>query len=194
METLKQIDRLTDFVATRPDHGDIDILDWEATFHKKIKELRQSCLELELLPDDISGLPSRTSGEKIIEDVESTRKRVGTTRAYSVIFIDIDGLKATNDLQGHATGDFLIATMGRAIINSIRPMDFAFRYGGDEFVIILDSLHPGSALQSTVERVKSRAPKASYGTAIVQDDETLPEAIARADSKMYVEKRQKNGM
>lgn len=196
METLKQLNSLADFVAKRPGLDDIELIDWEITFHKKIKELRQACLALENHEptDKLSGLPCRTSGEKIIKDVESTRKRVGTTRAYSVIFIDIDGLKETNNLQGHATGDFLIATMGEAIRKSIRPMDFAFRYGGDEFVIILDSLHPGSALRSTVERVKALAPEASYGTAIVQDDEALPDTVARADMKMYAEKRQKNGM
>jgi diguanylate cyclase (GGDEF)-like protein len=59
-------------------------------------------------------------------------------RPLSCIFFDLDDFKVINDRFGHATGNSVLQTVGKSIQSTIRQgMDLAFRYGGDEFVIIL---------------------------------------------------------
>lgn len=56
---------------------------------------------------------------------------------FSLIFIDLDHFKAVNDTHGHLTGSKLLGEIGNMIKNNCRLIDFAFRYGGDEFVLLL---------------------------------------------------------
>jgi diguanylate cyclase (GGDEF)-like protein len=56
---------------------------------------------------------------------------------FSIIFIDLDHFKAVNDTHGHLTGSKLLGEIGNMIKNNCRLIDFAFRYGGDEFVLLL---------------------------------------------------------
>ena len=68
--------------------------------------------------DQLTGLPTRRLAEDKITGLESTRKRVGDARSYSIVFIDLDGLKGTNDELGHDVGDILIESMGKSIRKS----------------------------------------------------------------------------
>jgi diguanylate cyclase (GGDEF)-like protein len=56
---------------------------------------------------------------------------------FSVVFIDLDHFKGINDTYGHLVGSKLLAEVGQIVKNACRRIDFAFRYGGDEFVIVL---------------------------------------------------------
>lgn len=56
---------------------------------------------------------------------------------FSIIFIDLDHFKAVNDTHGHLTGSKLLGEIGNMIKSNCRLIDFAFRYGGDEFVLLL---------------------------------------------------------
>ncbi|HLW81890.1 MAG TPA: sensor domain-containing diguanylate cyclase [Candidatus Acidoferrales bacterium] len=56
---------------------------------------------------------------------------------FSIIFIDLDHFKAVNDTHGHLSGSKLLGEIGTVIKNNCRLIDFAFRYGGDEFVLLL---------------------------------------------------------
>jgi diguanylate cyclase (GGDEF)-like protein len=56
---------------------------------------------------------------------------------FSVVFIDLDHFKQINDTHGHLIGSKLLAEVGNLVKAACRRIDFAFRYGGDEFVIVL---------------------------------------------------------
>src|SRR5258708_27310227 len=56
---------------------------------------------------------------------------------FSVVFIDLDHFKAINDTHGHLVGSKLLAEVGQIVKSACRRIDFAFRYCGDEFVILL---------------------------------------------------------
>jgi len=61
-------------------------------------------------------------------------------RKIGILLIDMDGLKKINDEKGHQVGDKAIRQVGDLIVKSIRPRDIAIRYGGDEFVIVVEEL------------------------------------------------------
>ncbi len=65
---------------------------------------------------------------------------------FSVVFIDLDHFKQVNDTHGHLIGSRLLAEIGNALKSHCRLIDFAFRYGGDEFVILLPQTSKENAL------------------------------------------------
>jgi diguanylate cyclase (GGDEF)-like protein len=65
---------------------------------------------------------------------------------FSVLFIDLDHFKAVNDTHGHLVGSKLLAEIGYLVKAQLRLIDFAFRYGGDEFVVLLPQTGKDSAL------------------------------------------------
>ena len=72
---------------------------------------------------------------------------------FTVLFIDLDHFKQVNDTHGHLVGSKLLAEVGNAIKENLRLIDSAFRYGGDEFVVILPRQDKGLAL-AKVQRLK----------------------------------------
>lgn len=68
------------------------------------------------------------------QEVSRTRR---SDRGFCVLMIDLDGLKAINDGAGHLRGDDVLRAVGGVISDSIRTVDSAYRYGGDEFVVLL---------------------------------------------------------
>jgi len=90
--------------------------------------------------DTLTGLVSRAHlMRRTVEWLKiSTRKN----EPFSLIFLDVDRLKPINDRFGHAAGDVALATIGATLIDCIRDVDIAGRYGGDEFVVLLPSATP----------------------------------------------------
>lgn len=81
-------------------------------------------------------------------------RSVGSREAFSLIMLDLDDFKAVNDALGHQAGDRLLAEISRAIEAAGRDSDRVFRYGGDEFALILSSADAAAAL-GVAERVRS---------------------------------------
>ena len=121
---------------------------------------------------------------------------------FSVIFIDLDHFKAVNDTHGHLVGSRLLAEVGYLIKAQLRLIDFAFRYGGDEFVVLLpqtskdqavvvakrlqDSLRTGTFC---TEQGLNLDVRASMGLATFPHDAQTPHDIIRqADEMMYAVK------
>ena len=84
--------------------------------------------------DPLTGLFNRGQLYPTLDqEVRRTRR---SERGFSVLMVDVDGLKAVNDSLGHQRGDEVLRALGRTIRGSIRTVDSAYRYGGDEFLVI----------------------------------------------------------
>lgn len=85
--------------------------------------------------DDLTGLYNQRYLELILDRELSLAKRNNTQ--FSVLFLDLDHFKNVNDTHGHLIGSRLLFEVGQEIKRALRESDITFRYGGDEFVIIL---------------------------------------------------------
>lgn len=101
--------------------------------------------------DALTGLFNRRSFDEIIANEISRYTRYGGV--FSIIVLDLDSLKAYNDSFGHLAGDRLLRQIGTIIKSSIRMIDHAFRYGGDEFAILLPQT-PVTAAYQVAERIR----------------------------------------
>jgi diguanylate cyclase (GGDEF)-like protein len=98
------------------------------------RRVRAKVLELSQT-DALTGLFNRGQLIPTLEqEVQRTRR---SSRGFCVLMIDLVGLKAINDSLGHLRGDDVLRAVGRVISGSIRGVDSAYRYGGDEFLILL---------------------------------------------------------
>jgi len=117
----------------------------------------------------------------------------------AVLFCDLDRFKAVNDRFGHANGDRLLIEVGRRLRDSVRAQDLASRFGGDEFVILLQdaTLDEVHAINERIIDAISRpvfmpggfaTVGASTGIALATGELDPEELIARADHAMYAAK------
>ena len=91
--------------------------------------------------DALTGVLNRRSFEV---DMSRELGRVARHRGrFSLVMLDLDGLKTINDTLGHTTGDARLQTLGTALRNSTRREDTAYRLGGDEFAVLLPGATPG---------------------------------------------------
>ena len=87
------------------------------------------------ITDDCTGLYNARHLYKMLETEVYRSARFGYE--FSVMFIDLDHFKQVNDTHGHLVGSRMLAEIGYLIKAQLRLIDFAFRYGGDEFVVLL---------------------------------------------------------
>ena len=157
------------------------------------------------ITDDCTGLFNSRHLFSITE-VELERSR-RFSLPFSLIFIDLDHFKRVNDLHGHLTGSRLLAEIARTIKHSVRGIDSAFRYGGDEFIVLLPQTGKDAALEVTqrllhalrdtkyllAEGLEVRM-MASFGIASYPEDgSTIQEIIGAADQMMYMVKNSSRG-
>ncbi len=107
-----------------------------ARWVEKIQELT--------ITDDCTGLYNARHLYKTLETEVYRSSRFGYE--FSILFIDLDHFKAVNDTHGHLIGSKLLAEIGYLIKAQLRLIDFAFRYGGDEFVVLLPQTSKDQAL------------------------------------------------
>lgn len=148
--------------------------------------------------DTVSGLPNRRAFEETLERELARSRRTGNP--FAIVFIDLDNLKAVNDQYGHAKGDEVIRSVGDALHRVLRPYDFAGRYGGDEFALLLAA--PSEEKSGIAWRISDAVAQIaaelhvgitiSVGVAHCPVDGTkASELVAKADSRMYENKRAK---
>jgi diguanylate cyclase (GGDEF)-like protein len=143
-----------------------------------------------LMRDELTGFYQRGAGLAELEREVAKCRRTG--EAFTVVFLDVDGLKSVNDAEGHGAGDRLIARVAEAIRAGVRDYDVVVRYGGDEFVCGLQGLD-GKRARDRFAQVcdtltASGGGSASFGVAERLPDESLAEVISRADTAMYAAK------
>ena len=143
--------------------------------------------------DSLTGLRNRLWVEKQIE------RRISSNSPFSVAIVDIDGFKLVNDQHGHLVGDELLQQFSAELRSASRTSDVVGRWGGDEFILVLDGTKQEVAAH--IERLASRACRnytveslagplslpvdASFGVAEFISGGTLRELLSRADTMMY---------
>lgn len=88
--------------------------------------------------DHLTGLGNRALLDETLEHLSARLKRDGN-QSHIVMLMDMDGFKAVNDRHGHQQGDEVLKRFGQLLQQQLRDTDRVFRYGGDEFVLILEN-------------------------------------------------------
>lgn len=122
------------------------------------------CLQIEKVKklsylDDVTGLFNQRFLSWIL-DKEIKKNRRDETE-FSLLFLDIDHFKKVNDLHGHLVGSTILRLLGSMIEKQIRAADYGFRYGGDEFIIILDRADLNIA-KSVAERLRQQVEETQF--------------------------------
>jgi diguanylate cyclase (GGDEF)-like protein len=141
-------------------------------------------LRSEALTDPLTDLANRRALDRDLrrELARSTRYE----RCFSLVLIDVDGLKAINDQHGHTTGDRVLQQLAAALAGSLRAGDGAYRIGGDEYALVLPET-PAEQVDGLLGRlVEAGAPSVSWGTATCPDDgATMSALFEEADRRLY---------
>jgi len=139
--------------------------------------------------DDLTGVYRRDSGVVELERDIAKAKRTG--QHFVLAFVDIDGLKATNDSLGHAAGDRLLRHVADTLRSHLRPYDLVVRFGGDEFVCgLLDARMQDAATRIELVNCDLAETHTSVtaGYAELAADDSLATLVTRADEAMYKER------
>lgn len=150
----------------------------------------------EHLVDELTGAHRRNTG---LFELERELLRAGRTgQPYTLVFIDVDGLKAVNDLHGHSAGDELLVRVVDTIRNHVRQYDLLIRYGGDEFLCGLLGLHVAEVSRRldlvNAELHVGGGSSVTAGFAEVGEDEAIDDLIRRADGDLYVRRKEQRNV
>lgn len=138
------------------------------------------------LYDALTGAYTRSAGMKLIESAFEGVKRTG--RKAFIAFFDIDNLKKVNDTYGHLKGDEMLVKFAQTCLNNIRKSDILVRYGGDEFILFIDSDNP----RALMDRIKKSCEvQFSYGIVQIKNEDSISELINSVDKLMYHMKSKK---
>jgi len=165
---------------------------------KNIKKISKQTEEIynKSIRDSLTGLYNRYHLEEHLKTILD--RLIDIDADVSVAFIDIDNFKAVNDVYGHLKGDEFLTMLGTEINSCVRESDYAFRYGGDEFLIIYPNTKVKEALAitervkkniSTSLKIKGIKSSLSIGITTYQRFENYKNLIDRADKIMYESKR-----
>lgn len=159
----------------------------------RTQELQQLTEELEALSltDSLTNLPNRRAFDQRMAIEWQRTLRYGTP--LSIMLLDIDHFKRFNDDFGHQTGDEVLAKVAKLIAEAIRTTDFASRYGGEEFIVILPNSTLDDALpiaqrvcdQVAQQPCEKRQITISIGVAHYNGQANLQALIEQADQALY---------
>jgi len=154
------------------------------------------------ITDELTGLHNRRHFYQVLESEQYRTKRYG--RSFSLAMLDLDGFKEYNDRFGHASGDGVLQSFAQTLKSSSRKSDISFRYGGDEFTVILPATDTNRAKQ-IIDRIRAKwlqtaeaqypavEPPLKFSAGIAQfpkDAETGDGLVFLADSALYFAKRE----
>jgi diguanylate cyclase (GGDEF)-like protein len=160
----------------------------------KVQNLTNEVYKLAAL-DQLTGLYNRRSGEQRL--AEEISRSVRHERPLTVLLLDLDGLKQTNDRLGHAAGDMILRGFAERLQRAIRGSDLAVRLGGDEFMVLLPECR-ADEVKHVIGRVEGLTVvyngekilcHFSRGWTDYKVGETSEELLKRADDALYANKR-----
>ncbi len=112
------------------------------------------------LRDELTGLGNVRRLEPEMEQAVKVAKKTGND--LTLLFIDVDRLKSLNDRLGHRAGSEALRRVGAVLATAVGDDGFAYRFGGDEFVVVLPD-HDAEAAEAVAERVRKAVPKGTRG-------------------------------
>lgn len=163
------------------------------------EEIRQ--LKKDVNTDVLTGLYNRRYFNQIL--VLECERVLRYNNPLSLLFIDVDDFKHYNDVYGHKNGDFVLVKIGDIFHENLRGLDFGFRYGGEEFAILLPGINLSNAL-IVAEKIRRLfvgiefKPKnsdhivkktVSIGVAEFKQGMDVNEFVNQADKAMYKAKK-----
>jgi diguanylate cyclase len=142
--------------------------------------------------DQLTGTYHREMGQMALsQEIDRARRADGR---FVVAFVDVDGLKSINDLEGHAAGDRVLQLVARAMRTNLRSFDPIIRYGGDEFVCGLSGTNLSDARDrfSSIEKILKADSNVgiSVGFSVLGAGDTVGALTERADLAMLQVKAQ----
>lgn len=176
-------------------------VEWEGDMLTKIMLVTQDMgqqHELENLAntDALTGLFNKRYFEKMMEIRDEKKK------PYALFYMDLDFFKPVNDTYGHEMGDKVLKEVAKRLLKCIRSNDYAFRIGGDEFMLILNGNLDAQLCEKRIERIKKLIGEPyefdghtikigiSCGSAVYPDDADCAADIQKiADKRMYADKK-----
>ena len=171
------------------------ILDLQMELMNTQKELRYTARH-----DLMTGLLNHN---EIIDELQRRLGLLGNRgNCVSIAMMDLDDFKHTNDTYGHLAGDEVLCQISQKLLNLTRPVDFVGRYGGDEFLIVLNNCNAEGVFQ-LAERIRVTVEEdllqilgskvditMSFGVATVcQENENALDLISKADVALYEAKK-----
>jgi len=138
-------------------------------------------MQQRLLTDQLTGLSNRGAMLRRLEDRILQQRRRGDRWPFAIMRVDVDHFQAVNDRFGHAAGDAALKEVGQRLRAGVRIGDIVARHGGDEFLLLLESVenradaesaraHLEAALRAPLDSVDGHAAAASFGIALYPDD------------------------
>lgn len=171
--------------------------------HRSVSEL--SWGDSQDVVDALTGVGTRLAVRRVLED--ALRSLSETGEGFTVVYIDVDGLKEINDTFGHPVGDSVLGEVGARLRSMVRGSDFVGRLGGDEFVVVW----PGVCSEVTARRMHQRIlraleePMESQGAALrvtasagallvcEPQERDADDLLRDADAAMYEAKARRDG-
>lgn len=172
---------------------------------KRVELLQHSLEESreEASLDGLTSVPNRRTFDRTLERWITERR--GSGRSFVLAILDLDNFKAINDTRGHPVGDRVLICAARFFGKSIRQNDFLARFGGEEFVMLIDGLNAAQAHSKFTDMLQRLASTsydyevaggvasisftASCGLAEAESGETADSLLRRADEALYEAKR-----
>ena len=160
----------------------------------RLRGLVDQCARLagQVTVDELTQSLRRGAGMAALQrEIDRTRRVPG--KGLAVIFIDVDGLKAVNDRDGHAAGDERLRATVAAMRERLRSYDLIIRYGGDEFVCVLTDSGPADA-ERTAATLRAHVEEKTGGTisvgiASLEPGDSVDVLVQRADEALYAGRR-----
>ena len=161
------------------------------------REVARLALAHQAAHDSLTGLPNRAQATYLMRGALNRAQRSGAL--VGLLFVDLDGFKQVNDTLGHAAGDEVLVTCSRLMQECVRTGDVVARFGGDEFVVLLEPVDEEASAVAVAERLVAALSEplvlasgrevsigASVGVAVAQDGSVDPERLLmEADVAVY---------
>ncbi len=167
-----------------------DLADSKARLEKALQRIEHM-----VSTDELTGVQNRRSLIDFLDRQKSRADRFGS--AFSVLMVDIDHFKRINDTHGHHAGDLVLSAFARAAVVNFRPTDVFGRYGGEEFLVLLEQT-PVQSIRVVAERLCALARglifddlepglriTVSIGGTDYRKLETWQTTVKRADQALY---------